>query len=89
MKMGIKYCGGCNPRYDRVEMGKRFVRMLDQSVEWVSPDDPGAEMILVIVGCDTACVDLIRFQGRYLMVVKNEESGNSLLRRIRGLLLSR
>ena len=89
MKIGIKYCGGCNPRYDRVAMGNRFVRILDQSVEWVSPDDPEAEMILVIVGCDTACVDLIRFQGRSLMVVKNEESGITLLRRIRGLLLRR
>ena len=55
MRIGIKYCGGCNPRYDRVAAVKELQR---QHPEWTVElaGEGGQEYILVVCGCTAACV---------------------------------
>ena len=54
MRIGIKYCGGCNPRYDRVAAVKELQR---RHPEWtVEPaGEGGQEYILVVCGCTAVC----------------------------------
>ena len=60
VKIGLKYCGGCNPDYDRVALVEKLKNTLSGSVVFVSMDDnPG--LVLVIQGCETACVDISDF----------------------------
>ena len=68
-KIGLKYCGGCNPQYDRLQAAESIKKHLKGKVEFVSYEDPDAEGILVVVGCPTACVDLKPFAGRPIWVV--------------------
>ena len=51
MRIGIKYCGGCNPRYDRVAAVKEL------HPEWkIEPaGEGGQEYILVVCGCTAVC----------------------------------
>ena len=51
----MKYCGGCDPGYDRVKYFKDIENAAGDLLEWVTVDDPDFETVLVISGCDTAC----------------------------------
>jgi len=68
-RIGLKYCGGCTPRYDRVQAVASIKRRLEDRVEFVSYEDRDVEGILVVTGCPTACVDLTPFGGRPVWVV--------------------
>jgi hypothetical protein len=56
--VGLKYCGGCKPDYDRVALVEEIQRRLGDRVAWVRADDPVSELILAVHGCLTACADL-------------------------------
>jgi hypothetical protein len=54
-KVGLKYCGGCDPGFDRVELFTRIRAAAGDAIEWVSVDDQGFDTVLLIAGCDRAC----------------------------------
>ncbi len=56
MKLGIKFCGGCNPYIDRKLLIKRLREILDSEqylFKYFNFDD--CDMVLVINGCNVAC----------------------------------
>lgn len=57
MKVGIKFCGGCNPRYDRrkalTELQNHF-----PGIEWVTDSAAICDFWLVACGCARECVDV-------------------------------
>lgn len=55
--MAVKYCGGCNPVFDRVEYFNKLVPLAGEQIEWVTLDDFGFDAVLLIQGCDTACLE--------------------------------
>ena len=65
MKVRVKYCGGCNPRYDR----KAEVELLRTSfpeAEFVEKDTEGCvEHVVVICGCSTACASHENLHGTF------------------------
>jgi len=58
LKTGIKYCGGCNPSYDRIAAAENIKNKLKDRTEFVSFSDPEAEVIFVFMGCSAACAEL-------------------------------
>lgn len=69
LKVLIKYCGGCNPDYDRVALVDHLKERLKNNIQWVQSDAKEADVILLIAGCKTACVkvDQIKDLKRYLI----------------------
>ena len=57
LKVGIKYCGGCNPYYDRVALVKEIEARLNGQVQFVSHQAADSDLILAIEGCRTATMD--------------------------------
>lgn len=57
MRIGVKYCGGCNPRYDRTGFVARLKEELGGGVEWVNAGTAGEplDFVLVVCGCTAAC----------------------------------
>lgn len=57
MRIGVKYCGGCNPRYDRTGFVARLKEELGSGVEWVGAGAAGEplDFVLVVCGCTAAC----------------------------------
>lgn len=56
MKIGIKYCGGCNPRYDR---GMEMLHLKEKfkEIQWVSGNEHEVcDFWLIVCGCSRACV---------------------------------
>lgn len=54
-EIGVRYCGGCNPTYDRVNLVKRLQKLLPE-LSFVSAQ-PGTpySAALILNGCPTAC----------------------------------
>jgi len=84
-RIGLKYCGGCNPRYDRVQAAGYLRERLKDRVELVSYEDPDIEGILVVAGCPTACVDLTPFKGRPVWVVTSPQEAERFEQKMRSM----
>lgn len=55
--IGIKYCGGCNPRYDRKELLAEIVEQLESSeirFEYVR-DGEIYDYLIILGGCTNCC----------------------------------
>lgn len=67
MKRAVKYCGGCNPRYDRVAL----VRQLEEKIgEALASAEVGTvyDELYVICGCSARCADIERFRADRVIV---------------------
>ncbi len=55
MLVGVKYCGGCNPHYDRKKAVEKFKASVH--VETLEPYRTNIEWdaVIVVCGCATAC----------------------------------
>ena len=52
--IAIKYCGGCNPRFDRAGFVSRLVGRFPELVV-VSSDTVEPWLVLVVCGCHSRC----------------------------------
>ena len=73
MKVGLKYCGGCRPGYDRTAAVKDIGEQLGDGFELTGADDEKAELILVVTGCKTACVDTTALPDKPLRFISSSE----------------
>lgn len=55
MKIGLKYCGGCNSRYDRTKEVEKLMRKFPQHTFTYNVDTEACDILLLICGCMTAC----------------------------------
>jgi hypothetical protein len=55
MKVALKYCGGCDPAFDRVEYFERIAKAAGGRITWTSLEGRDYQMVLVMCGCATAC----------------------------------
>jgi len=83
MKVGLKYCGGCNPEYDRVALVRHIEKSLQGRIAFVSPESEGVGLILAVEGCGTACADLSAFQGMDIRVITNIDGARRFIKAIR------
>jgi len=74
-RVALKYCGGCNPGYDRVGYFRRIREIVGEAVEWVTLEDPGFDVVLLIQGCQTACPEktLDCIGDRRIVSIKDDE----------------
>jgi len=78
-RIGVKYCGGCNPFYDRgATVRKALANFPSASVESVVGKDCAEfDLIFVVLGCSQSeCFDYKSLQGKYGQVIisKPEDS---------------
>jgi hypothetical protein len=55
MKVAIKFCGGCDPDYDRVEYWAAIRGAAGDKIEWVRLDSDNYDAVLHIRGCNKTC----------------------------------
>ena len=65
MKVGIKYCGGCNPAYDRSEIVNRLKSEFAGQLTFEAVDiDQTYDVILVVAGCRSCCADYAKLRSK-------------------------
>ena len=55
MVIGVKYCGGCNPRYDRVQTAKKIMAMFPEFTFLIN-EKSCTDTAVILCGCSVACV---------------------------------
>jgi len=80
LRIGIKYCGGCNPEYDRVAVKDQIENRLQGKVLFVSPENDDKEMILAIMGCKIACADLSLFRRLKIWKITSVEDAKKFIK---------
>lgn len=55
MKIGIKYCGGCNCHYDRTKEVEKLKKQFPQHSFTYQTDQEICDVCLLVCGCMTAC----------------------------------
>ena len=56
-KIGIKYCGGCNPFYERVEVVQRAQSLLKDRFIFSVDDVQDSDIMVLVSGCPRACAE--------------------------------
>ncbi|MCJ7664893.1 MAG: hypothetical protein MUO24_11725 [Desulfobacterales bacterium] len=80
LKIRIKYCGGCNPGYDRLALVKRIEERLRGKVALVGAEGDGISLVLAVEGCGIACADLSDFAGLEVRVITCPEDAELFIR---------
>ena len=62
MKTGVKFCGGCNPNYDRGRLYKRILEEYTEHTFEIADETKEYEALLVICGCERACANTDRYR---------------------------
>ena len=63
MKYGVRFCGGCNPRYERGEALKTIRKHFEGRVELeIAQEGVPYDGILSIGGCTNCCADYSMFE---------------------------
>ncbi len=55
IKVAVKFCGGCDPEYERVEYLDRIKGAAGDRIHWVGLQEEEYAAILLICGCPRAC----------------------------------
>ncbi|MDK2867760.1 MAG: hypothetical protein PWP51_1885 [Clostridiales bacterium] len=79
--IGVKFCGGCNPRYDRKAVYHRLIDLYgDDCVRLADPMRHDA-ILCVICGCPSKCAAFSAFcYDRIVWIDANETSERLLLK---------
>ena len=65
--IAVKYCGGCNPYFDRVELVSKLLSGVAK-LEPVSLNGSAADFALTVSGCSRQCastVDIQNISGKF------------------------
>jgi hypothetical protein len=55
VKIGIRYCGGCNPHYERVEMIERVQSLVEDRFLFLRHDQQDLDGLIAVNGCLRMC----------------------------------
>lgn len=65
MLVGVKFCGGCNPRYDRGKALADIKKETQGQAEFVVAEEGGEyDYLLVIGGCTNCCASYSQYKVR-------------------------
>jgi len=54
-KVGIKYCGGCNPTYERVEIIQGVKSHFRDQLLFTRHEEKDIDVLIIVNGCSRAC----------------------------------
>lgn len=79
MKIGIKYCGGCNPKYNRKKLLNKIEEALSKEHDFVIADiNQHYELLLVICGCTSACADYSKILADKVIILRSDKEYEKL-----------
>lgn len=80
MVIRLKYCGGCNPRYDRAALAARLGRDLP-GARLLNEGAGEFDVVAVLCGCPAGCAGHEELRGRLgKMVLTDERDYAALLK---------
>lgn len=79
----IRYCGGCNPDYDRTRLAQRIQEKLGKSYRFVvGKASLEADWTVVLHGCPTACAETDPGQTATTVHIRTPQEAEVFIHRI-------
>lgn len=72
MKIGIKYCGGCNPGYDRKKLVEKLMSEHLEVTFEIARENILYDIVVVINGCRRACSEHESLKGVDKLLINSE-----------------
>ncbi|NLB33637.1 MAG: hypothetical protein GX818_07745 [Tissierellia bacterium] len=72
MNIGIKYCGGCNPHFDRSNVLNKTMELFKDDKFEYAKENNSYDIIIVINGCSRACSDHSSLRGNIKIFINQE-----------------
>ena len=86
MRIGVKFCGGCNPRYDRVAALEEIKKAVPNA-QFISAEDEGVyDVLLVIGGCPNCCANIDSYSFLSLISVWAPSQVNQAVRALKSVM---
>ena len=73
VSVGIKYYGGCNPRYDRTALAALLRSRFDRLDFAVARDGGVYDVLLVLCGCSARCASLSNFSAGEVAIICSQD----------------
>ncbi|HYF84069.1 MAG TPA: hypothetical protein VEB00_13695 [Clostridia bacterium] len=87
IKVRVKYCGGCNPNYDR----KGIVNVIDKKLDInlaAYDENEIPDVTLVICGCSSDCIKIDEYKSKYgTMLISSPEQIEEVIKYIKSVKL--
>lgn len=80
MSLVVKYCGGCNPLYNRVKLVQEVSQILD--IEPVYGEPESGDIYLLISGCSRGCLKSSPNKNVITIEVSSYEEPNVIAQKI-------
>lgn len=74
MKVGVRYCGGCNPHYDRGMAVKSFKEKHTEFDVQTAAEDESYDLLLVVGGCSACCASYEQFAAEKIVKLWTAEA---------------
>lgn len=84
-KIGIKYCGGCNPKYDRVAFANKIKELHQQYEVKAVNSNETFDCVVVVSGCHAACASLKDINTRKGFVIVRRDDIDETLKHIQSI----
>ncbi len=72
MHIGVKFCGGCNPRFDRRAYYEDTIKRCPSHDFSIAEDGGSYDCLLVIGGCSSCCASCAEYEYKKLVKVWDE-----------------
>lgn len=84
MKIGIKFCGGCNPRYERGEFVKGIKEEFDEGYDFeLAEEHKHYDFLLVVGGCTNCCANYENINASEIFKVKRVNDYEKVINQIK------
>ncbi|MBV1758662.1 MAG: hypothetical protein KMY55_12590 [Dethiosulfatibacter sp.] len=81
LDIGIKYCGGCNPRYNRLEFVSQLKKIASHH-NYKSHSEGFSDVNLVVCGCKRACANLDKKDATNGIIIDDDSTIESIIEAI-------
>jgi hypothetical protein len=78
-RVRIKYCGGCNPEYDRMALVADIKAQLKGVVAWSCADADPFDRVVAVHGCRTACADVTAYPQHKICHITSPEDAAAFI----------
>lgn len=82
MNISIKFCGGCNPKYDRKKFIEEIKKAKSEFEFHYANNYDVYDLLLVICGCTSSCASYKDIKRKATILVNNKSSFKEVLNEI-------
>lgn len=72
LNIGIKYCGGCNSKYDRKEFLYSLKEKFNFNFQIARPGEV-YDVVIVLCGCSSCCADQSELKFKFQKILVNSK----------------